>query len=433
MYKERHAKVEHTNSLFHQYAQRLNDQINHLARHGADAAGGVTRLLYSDTWVQAQGYVREIMEESGLETRYDWAGNLTGSLHGSRPELPPVISGSHIDSVTHGGKYDGALGVLAAVYALAYLKASYGTPVRGLSAISLSEEEGSRFPFAYWGSGSITGARRLDELQDMRDREGITLLQAMEHAGFGPGSGYEDPRAAVVPGAFLELHIEQGCELERTSSQIGVVTAIVGQKRWEVLLSGKASHAGTTPMLWRKDALAGAAEMILSAEALAACEVEGLVATVGHLQIEPSTSNVVPGAVNFTVDLRHADAAVLQQCGQRLASAFKDIAAERGLELVCMERMHTDPVLMEPGMMKQAAYFSEQLGLSYMKLSSGAGHDSQMFRELCPTAMIFVPSRDGISHNPLEYTSTEQVTDGFRLLVSMLYYYGYGGGAHEEL
>lgn len=408
----------------------LQAMLDWLSTYGADTQGGVTRLLYDSAWWEAQGALAAKMQEKGLSPEFDQSGNLYGTLEGegkgsaNGTEELPIVTGSHIDTVVHGGKYDGAYGVVAGVLALEYLQKHFGAPKRTLQVVSLCEEEGSRFPFAYWGSRSITGITSLEDVEHLKDQDGVTFAQAIRDAGFGTDSAYRP--AAKKYGAFIELHIEQGQVLERLGHSIGVVSDIVGQKRFSITVSGEANHAGTTPMSWRKDALAGAAEMITAVRDVALEAGEPLVATVGRITADPGVGNVVAARAVFSLDIRHIRQESIDRCWQDMLQAFSKIAAEQQLGLDWEEHLSVTPIPMNAGMISDIQDTCEQEQLSYWLMPSGAGHDSQIFQPACPTAMIFVPSQDGISHNPLEYTAEADLMHGFRVLVRLLYKYGYG-------
>ncbi|MEK5057498.1 M20 family metallo-hydrolase [Paenibacillus sp. FSL H7-0326] len=412
------------------YSTLLHKLLDDLEEMSASEAGGCTRLLYSPSWLEAQHYLADFMKERGLGVSFDEAGNLYGCLQGTRNDAP-LYTGSHIDTVQSGGKFDGALGVAAGIAALLYLKETYGEPSRSLVALSLSEEEGSRFPFAFWGSRSITGLSSWAAAGELKDAEGITLQQAAEAAGFGPDSGLRS--GIEAPAGYVELHIEQGSVLERTNTSIGVVTGIVGQKRIDITVQGEANHAGTTPMSYRKDALAGAAEMISEVRKQAIAYGDPLVATVGNIEVFPGAVNVVPGTAQFTLDIRHTDQAILHEYTEFILQRIQTIADSYELIASSEEHLAVEPTPMNPTWVENTVEICEQLGLSYRKMPSGAGHDAQIFASKCDVAMIFVPSKDGISHNPLEYTSREQIDQGFKVLIELLHQYGYRGKTDEEI
>ncbi|WP_051459345.1 allantoate deiminase [Paenibacillus zanthoxyli] len=383
---------------------------------------GVTRLLYTPEWKKAQQFLLNRAGESGLTAYSDSVGNVYGKLTGTRDDGKVVLAGSHIDTVVNGGKYDGAYGVGAAFTALRYLSSVYGPPLRTLEAVSFAEEEGSRFPLTFWGSGNVTGLYDGSEAEDCRDSEGVTLLEGMKSCGLD-GKEPSAPRSDIS--AYVELHIEQGIVLERTGMQIGVVSAIVGQRRFAVTVKGTANHAGTTPMGLRRDALAAAAEMMLQMERLAAEAGDPLVATTGRLVVTPNTPNVIPGEVAFTLDIRHSREDELEAFCASVVSAFEEIAKRRDVALDITLRLSASPAPMDSRLRAELEAICLRQGRTYKAMVSGAGHDAQLFAPRCPTAMIFVPSQDGISHSPEEYTSPEELAAGLEVLIALLYKLGY--------
>jgi allantoate deiminase len=416
-----------------QYGERMLRALDWLATFGADPEGGVTRLLYAEPWLQAQLALIDNMQSMGLKADFDEIGNVYGKLQGSDLSLKPILTGSHIDTVKNGGKYDGAYGVIASMMALGYLKAVYGTPKRTLEIVSFCEEEGSRFPLAYWGSGHVTGVLSLADGVGLADPEGVTLLEAMEQAGFETSQAEPYPAKRDDIGAYIEIHIEQGAVLEFKEKQIGVVTAIVGQIRMTIVVTGTPNHAGTTPMTMRKDALAAAAEMVALTEQMALAEGEPLVATVGRLEVKRGTSNVVPGEVEFTLDIRHTDERKIEAFRAELLARFIEIAVRRDLHIDTVEHLNALPVAMDSGISAEIEAACDFYGYEHIRMPSGAGHDAQLFGPICPSVMIFVPSRAGISHSPKEFTKPDDLIVGFQTLVHVLYQYGYGGKADENL
>ena len=452
---------------------QLRQFLSHLATFGADQ-GGVTRLLYNKAWVEARAWLAAEFSRLGFEVRDDRVGNLYGRVSGtdaqpkptaplkssgrsedgvwqasddtktgaypsvredlSESEAPPkptavVLTGSHFDTVRRGGWYDGAYGVAASAVALAGLVRRHGPPRRTVEVVAFAEEEGSRFPLTYWGSGNLAGRWPHPQATagEQKDSEGITLADAAALAGFG-NPDQADPRRNDLA-AFVELHIEQGIVMERSGDQIGVVSAIVGQRRWLVKVQGQANHAGTTPMGLRHDALAGAVEMMALVESEARRRGDPLVATVGFVEVAPNTPNVVPGTVNFTVDARHTDAQKLAAFCSFLEVTFGEIATRRGLVHTTEPRMTVPPAAMDDslqGLIRQAC---DRRGFTHKTLPSGAGHDAQVLSQLCPTAMIFVPSRGGISHSPLEFSSHQALSDGLAVLSDLLYDLAWKGAA----
>ncbi|MCC3372686.1 Zn-dependent hydrolase [Cohnella sp. REN36] len=397
--------------------------LERLAAFGAEERGGVTRLLYAQPWLDAQTFLAKRMRAAGLEARFDRVGNLYGRLPGSLPEAPIVLTGSHIDTVRSGGRYDGAYGVAAGLLALEGLKRTRGTPLRTLEVVSLCEEEGSRFPLAYWGSGHIAGVYRLEDGAGAVDSDGVPLAEAMAAAGFGRSEQPDCRRSDL--GAYVELHIEQGIVLERTGHRLGLVEAIAGQKRFALTVTGASDHAGTTPMALRTDALAGVAEMAVALEARALAAGDPLVATVGRLEVRPNTPNVIPGEVRFTLDVRHHRDEKLERFCREALELFAAIASRRGLTLDAQAWLETEPAPMHSGLTALLDRICCGMNLPPLRMVSGAGHDAQLFATLCPTAMLFVPSKGGVSHSPEEYTSPENLADGAVALADCLYELAY--------
>lgn len=415
---------------------------------GFSAPGpGVTRLLYTPEWSAAQSFLSKKMTEAGLDVSTDAVGNVFGRLSGLR-QGKVILTGSHIDTVRSGGKYDGAYGVTAAVTALKVLRERYGQPLRNLEAVSFCEEEGSRFPLTFWGSGNVTGLYDGSEAEACADAGGTTLQMAMTACGLEgrrlewtetdgatqaaeSAEATETSEAAKSPalrediGAYVELHIEQGIVLEQSAQQIGVVRAIAGQRRFTVKVGGTANHAGTTPMAMRKDALAGAAEMLLELERSALEAGDPLVATTGRLETFPGTPNVIPGEVRFTLDIRHSEAEALESFCAKVSKSFHEIAGKRELMLEMITVLSTAPAPMDEEMCRTLEQICLDQGRTYRTMISGAGHDAQLFVPRCPTAMIFIPSRAGISHSPEEYSSPEELAAGLDVLISILYELAY--------
>lgn len=404
------------------------EMLEELAAFSAPGPG-VTRLLYTEEWSEAQFFLMEKMAGFGLEVKADRVGNVYGRLSGCDSDQKVILTGSHIDTVVNGGKYDGAYGIAAAIAALYYLQQTFGNPKRTLEVVSFCEEEGSRFPLAYWGSGHVTGRYDGSEAETCADAEGITLKEAMTE--FSLVEGITDDNASLSPvvrndiGAFVELHIEQGIILEKTNTQIGVVQGIVGQRRYRVKVSGIANHAGTTPMPMRQDALAGVVEMLYLLECSAKEVGEPLVATAGRLEVFPNTPNVIPGEVLFTLDIRHSNEEELESYCLRVMADFNIIAARRGVGLELTLVLSVAPAPMHPKLYTALEDICREQGKTYRSMMSGAGHDAQLFTPRCPTSMIFVPSQAGISHSPEEYSSPEELAAGLDVLIAILYELAY--------
>ncbi|MFT3655933.1 Allantoate amidohydrolase [Bacillus sp. B01(2024)] len=401
----------------------ITDYIEWLAQYGASADGGVTRLLYTKEWMDAQLAVKTEMSSFGLETRFDDVGNVFGRLSGTQSPDEVIVTGSHIDTVINGGKYDGAYGVLAAMLAIKQLKETYGAPKKTLEAVSLCEEEGSRFPMTYWGSGNMTGVFSEQDAKEPRDESGVSLQTAMHESGFGKGVFQSAYRTDIS--AFVELHIEQGQTLEMSGRDLGIVTSIAGQRRYLVTLEGECNHAGTTSMKWRKDPLAAGSRIIHELLLRAEEQPDELRLTCGKITAEPNVANVIPGRVQFSIDIRHQNQRVLKQFHEDMAVLINRICRQKGIHAVIDEYMRIEPVPMDKRLKDAAFETAAENGISCEEMVSGAGHDAQMIGRRHPACMLFVPSRSGISHSPKEYTSARQLEIGVRVLTDLLYKLAY--------
>lgn len=398
--------------------------LQKLGSHGEDPEGGITRFLYSEAWVQAQRFLKEEMEREGLTASFDEVGNLFGRLEGTKYPGETILSGSHVDTVRNAGHYDGQLGIITAFLAIKYLKANYGQPLRNLEMVSMAEEEGSRFPYAFWGSKNIVGTAKQEEvLGKLAFDDGIPFEEAMRKAGFEFRDESKGRRQDIK--AFVEIHNEQGNVLEKEGKSVGVVHSIVGQRRFTVKLTGQANHAGTTPMELRKDAVFTASKIIADVLTEAKRIGDPLVCTFGKIEVTPNVVNVVPGNVLLTIDTRHTDKEALVSFTDYLEATMTRIAEEDGVEISIDMWMDEDPVPMDKEIVRVIEESCKEKGLNYKLMHSGAGHDSQVFAPFYPTAMLFVPSIDGISHNPKEYTEPKDLLEGAKALAAALYELAY--------
>jgi len=406
-----------------QLEEEVERLIEWLATFGKTEKGGVTRLLYSEQWLSAQEALKEKMEECGLAPYFDDVGNLFGRAEGSSPSSKTILTGSHIDTVIEGGKYDGAYGIIAGLLATHYLLKRFGTPKKTIEVVSLCEEEGSRFPLTFWGSGSVTGRRSFKHIQKIVDSKGISFVQAMNECGFGQERFRQPFRNDIQ--CFIELHIEQGSVLEKKKKSLGIVSDIVGQRRYQVKVVGESNHAGTTPMSCRKDAVAIASELItyLMKQAKQVCDQ--LRVTVGKIKVEPNVPNVIAGEVVFTIDIRHHEEEMLEQFCSTFSRHFKNVSAQYNVDILLNEWLNVKPVKMDQQLLRLSKEIAEEQNLSHEILVSGAGHDSQMFGTYCPTALFFVPSHNGISHSPKEYTAAAHLESGVKFLIHYLYRLAY--------
>lgn len=401
----------------------LKENIDALSSIGSDPTGGMTRLLYSDSWLEAQKYVQNQLEEEGLTSNFDEVGNLFGRVEGTKYPEETIMTGSHIDTVVNGGTLDGQFGVISSYLAVRYLLETYGKPLRSLEVISMAEEEGSRFPTVFWGSKNFINEAKRSDVEEIVDSSGVKFVDEIHRHGFDFRDETKSLRNDIR--SFVEIHIEQGSVLEKENLQIGVVNNIVGQRRYTVTLKGEANHAGTTPMNYRKDAVYGFAK--ISSKTLDhAYEVgDPLVATFGKVDPKPNTVNVVPGEVSFTFDCRHTDEKELQEFTTEFETLVKDVARELGLEADINLWMDETPIPMDQKVVDKIKEAAEKEDVNYKVMHSGAGHDSQVIAPYYPTAMLFVPSIDGISHSPAESTDLDDLVVGVQVLARALFELAY--------
>jgi allantoate deiminase len=403
---------------------RIAHLIAALAQYGAQGETGVSRLVYSPEWVAAQDQIAVWMEEAGLRVERDSAGNVWGYLDGRDSGAPIVASGSHIDSQHNGGRFDGALGVIAAIAALSALRGGYGQPERTIAAVSLAEEEASRFPTAnFWGSRAIIGRIAADEPKRLRGYDGVTMAEAMRDAGLDPAAIAEARRDDID--TFVELHIEQGPFLEREGLPVGIVERITGYRQYLVTLEGAANHAGTTPMDLRRDPMAGAAEIISGVINTAHRMGRPCVTTVGRLNVAPNERAVIPRQVAFTVDARSPDAAQLATLLTRHEALMHEVAERRGLRLTLRVDSDRQPVIADPAVVSALAMAAEDAGIPAMIMTSGAVHDAMQLAEIARIAMLFVRSQGGISHSPEELTTHDDAVAGTEVLARALHRLAY--------
>lgn len=391
---------------------------------GGLAGGGITRLLYSKEWSNAVQALKETLEKDGFETEFDSIGNLKGRIEGSKYPEETIMSGSHIDTVVEGGHLDGQFGVLAAVVAMQSLKAEYGQPLRSLEILALAEEEGSRFPFAFWGSKNFFNLADKADVDSIADGEGVAFKEAMRECGFDYRTADNDYSYIK---SFIEVHIEQGKVLETENKSIGVVNGIVGQKRYTINLKGEANHAGTTPMGLRNDAVVAFSKIANQLTDRAREIGDPLVITFGRVDPVPNTVNVVPGEVTFSIDCRHINQEELNQFAEEIDACIKRVSEEEGVQCDIDLWMDEAPTLMDERLVKEVQNAAETVvGESEWKLMpSGAGHDSQIFAKYVTTSMLFVPSINGVSHNVEEETNVEDLVKGIEVLKQVLYKLAY--------
>ncbi|KQC47483.1 allantoate amidohydrolase [Geobacillus sp. FSL W8-0032] len=396
---------------------RIVQRIEELARCSATKVG-VTRLSFSEESERANQLVAQWMKEAGMDVRKDGMNNLIGRYEGKDRDAPILLVGSHLDSVVEGGKYDGILGVVAAIEAVHTLHWHGIRPNCSIEVVGFSDEEGARFHTTLLGSRAMTGHLRPEELL-AKDDQGTTLAEAMEQLGMNPHhyrAAVRDPR--TIRG-YIELHIEQGPVLEQIGQACGAVSGIAGQSRYTFRIEGKSGHAGTVPIQWRKDALAGAAEVILAAEQMAS-QCDQLMMTVGKLSVFPGVSNVIPGAVEGTVDIRSIDDELRKSAINEFVRKCENIAQRRGLVCRFTEVMDSPAVLCSGHLTNVITDVLKEHGMAPVKLVSGAGHDAMALASITDVGMIFVRCKDGLSHHPDEFVSVEDIETGTNVLLDVI-------------
>ena len=404
-----------TNANLRLSESRLMARIEALGALGATPEGGVRRIALTEADKAGRDQVVTLMKEAGLEVLVDRIGNVLAIRRG-REDSPPVMTGSHIDTVANGGKLDGNLGVLAGLEVIETLNDAKIETRRPLAVAFFTNEEGTRFQPDMMGSLVYAGGLALAEALAAEDDDGMVLGRALEQVGY---AGEMTP-GAIVPHAFVELHIEQGPQLEREGVTIGAVENLQGISWTEVVFTGEANHAGTTPLHLRHDAGYCAAALTAFLRDLAK-EMGGVqVATVGVIELEPNVINVVPSRARMTVDLRNADNALLAEAEQGFHTYLAQLAAAEGVAVETTQLVRFDPVIFDSQIVERIEANAKALGHSCRRMTSGAGHDAQMMSRICPAAMIFTPSINGISHNPAEATASADLMAGANVLLHTL-------------
>ncbi|MEM9459202.1 MAG: Zn-dependent hydrolase [Myxococcota bacterium] len=392
---------------------RLMARIDALGRVGALPGGGVCRLALTDEEREGRDLVRGLMEQLELTVTVDPVGNLVGTWPGTEPG-PPVMMGSHIDTVRTGGLYDGALGVLAGLEVIEALQRAGARPRRSLAVAAFTNEEGARFAPDMMGSLVFVGDLSVEHARATVGIDGTTVGAELDRIGY---AGTDAPTPVH---AFVELHIEQGPVLEQEGITIGVVDSVQGIRWTEVTVTGVSNHAGTTPMRLRHDAGYVAGSMVHFVRQLAR-EIGGdQVATVGSLRLAPDLVNVIPNEAVFTLDLRNTDEIALDRAEARALAHLQALAVDEGVQVEHRALARFEPVRFDAGLVDQVEAAARAEGLSTRRLPSGAGHDAQILARICPAAMIFVPSVGGISHNVNEHTEPEHLEAGANVLLRVV-------------
>ncbi|MGJ3262365.1 MAG: Zn-dependent hydrolase [Salinarimonas sp.] len=400
-------------------AQRLWDTLMETAKVGGTAKGGIKRLTLTDLDREIRDWFKAECESLGCTVVVDEVGNMFATRPGKRTDVAPIAIGSHLDTQPTGGKFDGVLGVLGGLEVMRTLHALGYETNAPLMLVNWTNEEGSRFAPAMLGSGVYAGVFDTAFADSREDRQGVNFAQAIEEIGY---RGSEKP-GAVKFSAMLELHIEQGPFLEAEGKTIGFVQGVQGMRWYEVTLTGREAHTGSTPMRLRKNALVGAARLVDRIDAIALEHAPHAVGTVGLLEVTPNSRNVIPGQVFFTVDFRHPEDAVLAQMETKLHAAIEAVAAEIGLEVDHTKVWDSPPVKFDPDLIAAVRSGAEKAGFPHRDIISGAGHDAAYTARVAPTTMVFVPCEGGLSHNEAESTSFDECAAGAQVLLNALLEY----------
>ena len=381
---------------------------------------GINRLAFTDADWAGRQYIIDRMTDAGLSVEIDDFGNVIGYKIGKKPDLPAVMVGSHTDSVPNGGNYDGVVGVLSAIEVIRSMIDDGYEHDHTIAVVSFMCEESGRFGNATLGSKAMRGELTLQDLHHLVDKQGISLYEALKGRNLNP-DGIETMAYKRPVKSFTEIHIEQGKVLEHEQKTIGIVTGIAAPERFYVTIRGNADHSGATPMNLRHDALCGASKIILGIEEIASMQEEPpVVGTVGVVEVTPGAMNVIPGAVKLGVDIRSISK-VARNSVVTLVKEFIDITAEkRGLSYTIETIAQDHPVEMHPAMIREIEEAVKSVGVEYMTIPSGAGHDAMHWAEVVPTGMIFIPCRDGISHNPAEFAEMDDIVTGAAVLDKVL-------------
>ncbi len=395
---------------------RLLQRIAALAAIGATGDGGVCRIALTDADHQGRDQLVAWMQDLGMAVQVDRIGNIIGTRPGRRSDLAPVMTGSHIDTVATGGRYDGNYGVLAGLEVVRWLNDRNITTTRPITVAAFSNEEGVRFQPDMMGSLVYAGGLPLQQALDSRDSAGLRLGDELQRIGYAGTLAC----GATVPHAFVELHIEQGPVLEADGLQIGAVQDLQGISWQEISISGQSNHAGTTPMHLRRDAGYCAAAISVFVRGLAQRFGGAQVATVGVTELLPNLINVIPARARLTVDLRNTDEAVLQRAESELAAFVQALATEQRVQISTRRLARFEPVRFNQRLVRLVEASATARGLRTRRMTSGAGHDAQMLARICPAAMVFVPSIAGISHNPRENTEAADLVQGANVLLDLV-------------
>jgi len=404
--------------------RRLMRDLNAIGRIGIGDHGAVTRLVFSIKELRSRQLLIHLMRQAGLKIHIDAIGNIFGRLNGHDPKAPAVLAGSHLDTVIHGGKYDGPVGVIGALEAVRTIRENQ-IPLRSpVEVVCFIGEESSRFGFSTLGSSLVAGEVHARDLANAVDQQGTKLEYVLNSLGITRRNLTSLKRAPKGLKAYLELHIEQGPILEAKKKRIGLVTSIAAPSRFKVVFSGRADHSGTTPMEMRKDALVASAQLIEYVEKVcrkfSSMEKGRVVGTVGAMKIEPGVINAVPGKTELSIDIRSTTARSKDRVARMVKRRAQEIARRRSIGCEILPIREENPVPLDKRLLRITQEICDQKGIEYEIMPSGAGHDAMQMAKITPSGMIFIPSLRGISHNPLEWTDPDDIGLGAQLLMETI-------------
>lgn len=399
---------------------RIKRDLETLSKFNATPGQGLTRFSLTAEDRGARKYIKNELLKLGLNVYEDSAGSIFGRRSGTDDSLPAIMIGSHFDSVKNGGNFDGPAGIVMALEIMRTLEENNIRTKYPIEFVGMIEEEGGRFGSGVFGSRAMVGRVSIEQLHNNKDEYGISMAKALHDFGFNPEEIEKARRNPKDIKAFIELHIEQGPILEASHKDIGIVDFIVGINEFKVILRGRPDHAGTTPMHMRSDALSTASKVICKIEGYAREAREGTVATVGVLNIKPGAANIVPGEVIFTVDIRSKDSDCISKVKNNIVEALKNETDASGIELEIIEMLDVNPVKMSEGIIKSLEKNAQSNGFSYIKMLSGAGHDAMIMAAITDVGLVFVPSKDGRSHCPEEWTDYEDLQRGIEVIYNTI-------------
>jgi allantoate deiminase/N-carbamoyl-L-amino-acid hydrolase len=397
--------------------ERVKEMVCELGNIGRTDQGGVTRLTYSPEYKAGMEYLTDHMKAAGMQVFVDPVGNLIGTYQGTDPELPAVMTGSHLDSVPEGGKLDGALGLATSIECVRSWHETGWKPRRTVKVIATIEEEGTLFGLGCMGSRALAGELAAKSPEEIKDAEGRSLAWHMQQMGLDPRSALQDAKIDPKKTAcYVELHVEQGEDLVLADIPCAVVTDIIGLDRHWIAIQGRANHAGTTRMNRRCDALVAAADLITQVNQLALSSNGRYVATVGTLEVMSGAINIIPGNVVLGLEARFAKPEVLKEVRDCVDSCIKNIETRHGVQVKVVKHLYSPPVSLGNYIVEKISDAARETGVRFIEMPSWAGHDAKILATIFPAGMIFVPSLNGISHAPGEATKWEAVAEGLKVL-----------------